>query len=150
MKMQMNEKFILKGEEKMHKMRKWTKQTLACALAVVTLAGTVTITASAQKREFSFTAKSNKHGRMVPATKGDNEQAAYVTTTYHSNSQPVCMGVDNGSQNGIATTNWTFRQPTTGKKLHYYSGYADKKTIFYLYYETYGSGVRTISGRYNP
>lgn len=134
----------------MNRMQRKVKRALACTLAVATVAGMNNITANAQKRQFSFKTRPGISGRTAPAHKSDDEQKAYVTITYLSRSQPTCMGVDNGSQNGIATTNWTFTDLIQGKELDYYSGYADMKTTFYLYYEGYGSGARAICGRYNP
>lgn len=51
---------------------------------------------------FSFKTRPGIPGRTAPAHKGDDEQKAYVTITYLSRSQLTCMGVDNGSQNGIS------------------------------------------------
>lgn len=86
----------------MNRMQRKVKRALACTLAVATVAGMNNITANAQKRQFSFKTRPGVSGRTAPAHKSDNEQKAYVTITYLSRSQPTCMGVDNGSQNGIS------------------------------------------------
>lgn len=102
----------------------------------------------AGKEYFAFTT-SGTDKRTAPGTKSDTEQAAYITTTYHSSSKGVAIGVDNGSQYGVHTANWTFSKPTSKKKLGY-MGYASQDYVYYIYYDPMGGSGTTIRGRYNP
>lgn len=102
----------------------------------------------AGKEYFDFTT-AGKEKRIAPGTKSDSEQAAYVTTTYHSNSKKVVIDVDNGSDYGVHTSSWTFTKPTSAKKLGYI-GYASQAYTYYLHYDPLGGSGTSISGRYNP
>lgn len=105
--------------------------------------------AHAEKKEFNFTTRGSE-GRTAPATKGDLEQAAYITTTYHSNSKIVVLGVDSGSQFGIRTIHSTFTGPRSKVKLGYDACYADQSRTYYLYYDPMGGSGTQVKGRYNP
>ena len=67
----------------MNRMQRRVKRALACTLAIATLAGMTTITANAQKRQFSFKTRSGRSGRTAPAYKGDD--CYYELDVYRSN-----------------------------------------------------------------
>lgn len=128
-------------------MKRKFKKIIAIALVFSTLF-TCALPIYAEKKAFAFTTNSTDK-RTAAASKGDTEQAAYVTTTYHSSSKGVAINVDNGSIYGVATPNWTFSTPTTAKKLNYQS-YASQSHTYYIHYDPMGGVGTTIRGQYNP
>ncbi len=120
-----------------------------CMLAIVlgTMVLSVSVPVHAEKKAFAFTTNGTEK-RVSPAKKSDNEQNAYVTTTYHSSAKKVAISVDNGSTYGVTTADWTFTAPAS-KKM----GYLGKATTAYTYYVRYdpmGGVGTTVRGRYNP
>ena len=109
---------------------------------------TCSIPVYAGKEYFAFTTNAVDK-RTAPGKKSDLEQAAYVTTTYHSTNKSVAINVDNGSIYGVATGSWSFSSPTKAKKLGY-MGYANMKDTFYIHYDPMGGVGTTIRGQYNP
>lgn len=127
---------------------KCSKRKMVVSLVLTLTLFTCAIPVYAGKEYFTFTTNGSER-RIAPGTKSDSEQAAYITTTYHSNSKGVAMGVDNGSDYGVYTGFWTFSKPTTAKKMGYI-GYASQSYTYYLHYDPMGGTGTTIQGRYNP
>ena len=121
---------------------------IVTSILLLTTVFTCSVPVHAAKEYFAFTTNATDK-RVAPGTKSDTEQAAYVTTTYHSSSKGVSIGVDNGSEYGVHTNMWTFSSPT-GPKVLGYNGYASQKYTYYIHYDPMGGVGTTIRGRYNP
>lgn len=126
------------------KLKRYLVAMLTCSLMLC-----CAIPVHAEKKQFVFTTAATQ-GRTAPAQKGDLEQAAYITTTYHSDSASVALGVDSGSQYGIRTVHSTFKGPREKVKLGYDACYADMSRTYYLFYDPFNGRGTTIQGRYNP